>query len=171
MDNSPKRQSSTVLNTIVSYLLCTPIKSKITNENGVLKISTAGKIYNWYDCSDNFISTKTTNDFKPDKNGKYYAIVEGDRCNYITECFNYVSTPTIDIDLITNVSISPNPSQAVFTMDKEVDNYTVRNVYGQVVKKGINTSLIDMTSMGTGVYYVEINIGRKNFVKPIIKVD
>jgi hypothetical protein len=171
MDNSPKRQSTTVLNTIVSNLLCSSLKSTIVHESGTLRVSTLGKQYSWYDCSDNFITSAITNDFKPSKNGSYYAFVEGDKCNYITECYNFISTSTSDLDLITNITISPNPSQGLFTLDREVDEFTVRNVYGQEVRKGSRTNVIDMTSVQSGVYYIELIIGSSKVIRSIIKVD
>jgi uncharacterized protein YjdB len=171
LDNSPKRFTTTALNTIVSNLLCSPLKSSIVLEDRTLKVSSAGKKYYWYNCDNNFITSLTTNDFKPSENGSYFAYVEGEKCDVVTECFNFISTSNKEINQILDISISPNPAQALFNLDREVDEYIVRNIYGQEIKKGSKTNVIDMTNKYNGVYYVELISGKNRIIKPIIKID
>ncbi|MBN2891755.1 MAG: T9SS type A sorting domain-containing protein [Bacteroidales bacterium] len=69
------------------------------------------------------------------------------------------------------VAIYPNPSNGIFTIQAQ-GNVEITNVNGQVIKtidmNNVNSTKVDMTDFGTGIYFVRISSENTNTVQKII---
>lgn len=111
--------------------------------------------------------------------GSYIAILELVDTNYnslnpiIADTTNFIIMSIKDSD-ITNINIYPNPSTdyIIITSDKDIDNLTVYNNLGQIVKEinniNSNKSIININSLQSGIYTIKIEskgqIKTKNFI-------
>ena len=70
-------------------------------------------------------------------------------------------------------SIFPNPVTkghlSIQVLGEQVENYTIYNMAGQIVKSGIFSETVDVSRMDSGVYILEITIGEETFNKRFIK--
>jgi hypothetical protein len=89
----------------------------------------------------------------------------------------YMSVATVNINEISleNVSIYPNPSTGVFTINNNngTIDYTIRTIEGKVVRKISNVSSstisIDLSNENNGVYFLTVNEENTNKVFKIVK--
>ncbi|MBN2891756.1 MAG: T9SS type A sorting domain-containing protein [Bacteroidales bacterium] len=69
------------------------------------------------------------------------------------------------------VAIYPNPSNGIFTIQAQ-GNVEITNVNGQVIKtidmNNVNSTKVDMTDFGSGIYFVRISSENTNTVQKII---
>ncbi len=69
-------------------------------------------------------------------------------------------------------SIYPNPAKTTLNislLNATGKDYTIYNVVGQVVRKGIFTENIDIISLQSGVYILEVNTNNNKLMKRFIK--
>lgn len=86
-----------------------------------------------------------------------------------------------DWDLTNNINVYPNPSNGEFTFSIimpgsgdatiRVLDIVGREIYSQKMENisGEKTSLIDLKSMAQGIYYLDVQIGKKNYFRKLIK--
>ena len=84
----------------------------------------------------------------------------------VTDC------SAVDDDLSSRISIYPNPSDGIINIDIPETRATVRisNVIGKevkLIKLNSDTNTIDLSSLGSGMYFVEIQLSEKNIVSKI----
>ncbi|APY07067.1 hypothetical protein BWZ20_01555 [Winogradskyella sp. J14-2] len=112
-----------------------------------------------------------------DENGNII-ITGGDFGSSESVQFNALNPLSIDeYGLENNISFYPNPvnDNLNITVKQTTENlkYEVFNMMGQVVSKGDlapnNTSVIDMTSYQSGVYFVKLSTATSAFTKKIMK--
>ena len=88
---------------------------------------------------------------------------------------NYNTTCTLGInDLnLSSISIYPNPSKDRFHIDLKTDaDYTLSNVFGQEVKKGLlvsGTNELETKTLSTGLYLLKIESPEGSVSKKLIK--
>ena len=72
-----------------------------------------------------------------------------------------------------NVSIYPNPTKEKFFIDLQLEaNYTLSNVFGQEVKKGLlvsGTNELETNTLSTGIYLLKIDSPEGSMTKKLIK--
>ena len=70
-----------------------------------------------------------------------------------------------------NITLYPNPTTGVFTLNGEIENIFTISVFdmmGKEILTELNTNTIDMSNQDAGIYFVEIKSGdRKQIVKMI----
>ena len=92
-----------------------------------------------------------------------------------TKSFNsYVSGETIRTRNINDILVYPNPTinniQVKLASKAEGISYRIINVIGSVVKAGrLNSSLINVSDLNSGVYVIEANDGQKTLQTKFIK--
>jgi hypothetical protein len=76
---------------------------------------------------------------------------------------------------LANVAIFPNPTDGNITInltDNESWLIEINNYYGQVVKR-LNTNeqtvYLDLNLLPSGIYFVKISNGNKQYVKKLVK--
>ncbi|CAM4435519.1 M4 family metallopeptidase [Flavobacterium terrigena] len=82
-------------------------------------------------------------------------------------------TETNSNEVLTTLSLYPNPTRDVLNIETNSDsklNYSVTNYLGQVVKTGsIENNVLNVSSLNSGIYILEINDGQKSVTKKFIK--
>lgn len=86
---------------------------------------------------------------------------------------NFDATLNVENLSLEGISIYPNPSEGIITIENETDEIsvvTVMNLEGKVLRKHeINTTgTIDLSATGTGVYLVKVSNERGSFVERVL---
>ena len=55
-----------------------------------------------------------------------------------------------------NISIYPNPTKGIVTIDATIENYQIIDLVGNVVKTG-TSQVVDVTGLPTGIYVIQVN--------------
>jgi hypothetical protein len=72
---------------------------------------------------------------------------------------------------VQNISVYPNPSHGVFNIKSNNQNleYKLVNLQGQVLEIGsVSQSKVDFSKNAQGIYFLELNTGKKRFLKKIV---
>lgn len=111
--------------------------------------------------------------FMKDKNGGGVMIWElGQDCfgtNSLMEIIKTTMDGTIgqeELSVNNEVNIYPNPTQDVLNINKQVDNYRILSVTGELLLKGRNTNQINVGSLVSGTYFIVFNTD--NDIKPTV---
>ncbi len=124
-----------------------------------------GATYQWLNCDSNFmaISGATNQSYTATTNGSYAVVVSKNGCTDTSACqmINNVGIQTIDFG---NISIYPNPTTGMFTIDMgdydETINYTLTSIDGRIVAKNSNITdnkiMIDLSNESKGVYLLKL---------------
>lgn len=76
-------------------------------------------------------------------------------------------------EALTTISLYPNPTKDVLNIETNSStklSYSVTNYLGQVVKTGsIENNLLNVSSLNSGIYILEVNDGQKSVTKKFIK--
>ncbi|MCR9290963.1 MAG: T9SS type A sorting domain-containing protein [Bacteroidetes bacterium] len=86
--------------------------------------------------------------------------------------FNNMTAVT-PITVPPSLIIYPNPcSEQLFVEDTEIDNIRIFDMYGILVKevKGYPISIIDVSNLASGIYYLKISMDEHSVMKKIIKI-
>ncbi len=140
-----------------------------------LKCEDEGKEYYWVECIGGFSETF---------NAGICTISDADQLNlrcFFESSFQVYHDNSIEDCLITSteeisndpsIKIYPNPTNAYIsvTVNNKIDQIKVLNSYGQILKIEKSVSLIDLSNLGKGVYFLEIFSNNKKFVKKILKI-
>lgn len=79
-----------------------------------------------------------------------------------------------DIDFSSQITLYPNPSidninVNIPNTNNEDTSYIIFNTLGQQISKGLLIDTIDVSSLTTGNYFIELKIGKKKVTKQFIK--
>ena len=170
MDNGYEYTTDPILNTVVTILPCDLLNDEINHIDDALSVTAAGNLYSWYDCNTNELIQSGSNPFfLPSQNGNYYAIVEGDDCKTITDCYTYLGTNTDD-NITSLIKIYPNPTHSIINI-KGLDNNDEVTLYNYIGERLIKCkcSTLDISNESNGIYFIEINgetrIQKTKFIK------
>ncbi|NVO03908.1 MAG: proprotein convertase P-domain-containing protein, partial [Bacteroidetes bacterium] len=138
-------------------------------DNGSMLTSSATTGNQWYEQTGGLISGATSQNYTPTVNGYYYSVVtDANGCLSISNTVHYVSVSINEIAENTNINISPNPNNGMFTVavstiKTENMNLELRNIHGQIVfSKQIKVDFnykesFDFSILAKGVYYLRLN--------------
>lgn len=132
--------------------------ANVTENLGVLSVGTF-TAYQWYN-SDGAIPNATNNTFQPSENGEYWVYVTNQfGCSAYSDTLNYQSNGVRSI-VKEIVQIFPNPSNGKFVIEwnemKNVDNVSIIDNKGNLVKLLPVLSEYDLTDLPKGMYIIEI---------------
>ncbi len=83
---------------------------------------------------------------------------------------SYSEIRTIQIDLTTETRVFPNPFNTVLQIESNLDNYTIYDSVGKIVKEGTLTGTqIDLSDLREGIYLINLKSEHEQFTKKIIK--
>ncbi|MFK7787540.1 MAG: T9SS type A sorting domain-containing protein, partial [Crocinitomicaceae bacterium] len=127
-----------------------------------LMADATGVTYQWIDCSDNTpISGETSQSFTATVTGNYAVIIDNGTCSDTSMCVN-VSLGGIEDQIDLGMTISPNPSTGIFKVSFENVVSGVINILDakgrliQAKELNGNTSIIDLTSVQSGLYFLNV---------------
>jgi len=125
-----------------------------------------GATYQWLNCDSNFmaISGATNQSYTATTNGSYAVVVSKNGCTDTSACqmINNVGIANVGFG---NISIYPNPTNGLFTIDMgsydEAVNYTVSSIDGRIVTQKSNVIenkiTIDLGNESKGVYLLKLH--------------
>lgn len=142
-------------------LTITPINDTVSFSNGIITANTSNATYQWVDCANNQpINGATDQSFTPTISGSYSVIISLGNCSLTSACVTVTTLGTIDLNLVSELKIYPNPSHDVFNI--EINKNALLEIFdplGQKIKtENIiqGNSKLDLTMFPTGVYFIKI---------------
>ncbi len=112
---------------------------------------------------------------------KYYEIAIGNRRGglaiYDTDLKVATNTPTIDIATSSEVDIWPNPARDILRVRSNLDflqdaDFRIIDMAGRVVSQGrLLDGSIDISTLQSNIYLLEIQEGQDRYIQKIVKVD
>ena len=139
----------------------------ISENGGVLSTQTY-PVYLWY-LNGSPIPGATNIDYTPTQGGSYYVeVVNASGCAGQSDPVTF-SGVGID-ELITNVSIYPNPTSGVLHIQSElpIAFATVYNSIGKKIQVRLIDNELDLSQLSNGVYIVQLSINSHIITKRII---
>jgi hypothetical protein len=137
----------------------------ITNNTPTLTANETGATYQWIDCDngDVVIANETAATFTPLVNGNYAVIVTKDNCTDTSAC-ELVDNVGIDELIDTKISLYPNPTNGLITIDlgddNNTSNCTITSIAGKIVAQETTTQnklTVDLSAQSNGVYFLKVN--------------
>lgn len=160
---------------IVTDLSITNINIGVTKAGFTLTASQAGAMYEWIDCATNTpVVGATSQSFTPSANGQYKVKITVGTCTETSTCTD-VQGININEAFATHVNVFPNPATDFVTVDAgafTIDRVAIVNLEGRVlslVNVGANTTLIDLSMVSDGMYFMYIYSSENMVIKKLIK--
>src|SRR5690606_25094787 len=160
---------------IVTNLAITNINIGVTKAGFTLTASQAGAMYEWIDCATNTpVVGATSQSFTPSANGQYKVKITVGTCTETSTCTD-VQGININEAFATHVNVFPNPATDFVTVDAgafTIDRVAIVNLEGRVlslVNVGANTTLIDLSMVSDGMYFLYIYSSENMVIKKLIK--
>ena len=157
------------------------VDTSVTNSSPVLISNCVGATnYQWIDCGTMLpIAGETNETFIATTNGSYAVIVSQNGCTDTSNC-NIITG--VGVDEVINdfgILIYPNPNTGQFTIEKPIGlskevkmkllDATSKLILDKVIPIGKQKIEIDITQYSRGVYYLQLIVDEKVFVKQILK--
>lgn len=147
----------------LEFAQCPPRNLSISDKDGLLKVNTLNKKYQWLNCFNTMNPILSENEylFSPSQNGSYAIEVNSSGCIDTSDCFNFLSVNTIHVNEKSKVDIYPNPTKDFIHIvsDYEISSVEVFDINGNVIlfrspfKKQLN---LDLSLQPKGVYVLKV---------------
>ncbi|HLV38638.1 M28 family peptidase [Xanthomarina sp.] len=131
--------------------------------------------YQWYNCDTNtLLEGEINQDFHPIVTGNYAVEITMGTCAEMSDCA-LITTLAIEESASDYFKITPNPVSSILNIDSSLKSpifIYLYNVSGQLVtEKTSNTerSVIDMSALASGIYYLKIKGNEKVTTFKVIK--
>ncbi len=139
--------------------------------NGFTLMANAGSAsYQWINCADSvFIPGQAGQTFVATQDGNYAVIVSQNGCSDTSNCYTILGTGISIVDHTENISIYPNPTNALLYIHMDGIttsnvNLTLTNPLGQIVNQQIlNTdnqaveTEFDLKNLPAGIYFLSVS--------------
>lgn len=149
--------------------------SATVNGDNSITATPSGMNYQWLNCATNtLISGANAATFSPTANGTYsVVVVSADGCSDTSSCVA-VSTIGINELILSDISISPNPSNGLFKIyspSSVIQSIRIVNLNGKIVKEILvnDNSFELILEQEAGVYFVELTTEMGVVSKRIIR--
>lgn len=163
----------------VSLTFDAPIDATVTDNSPSLSANQTGATYQWIDCDNGNapIAGQTGQSFTATVNGNYAVEVTVGNCSETSACVT-VDNVGLDALELSSVTVYPNPSEGIFTVDfgslSSVATYSVVSVDGKVVRDvaqtQLSTTIVDLRTESKGVYFLNIaQDGKTRVFKLVVK--
>lgn len=160
------------------HLNIIPISSTVSQSGIVLTCVTPGVSYQWVSCpSYSPISGATAPSFTPDANGQFACITSNGGCFDTSACATVNGVGITDVKDVITISCFPNPAFDILNLQSSVDlgrtRLSITTATGVVIKevhhKLGTTCRIDVSSLASGIYFIEVANGDKKYRKKFVK--
>ncbi len=134
------------------------------NQNINSLVSSIANSYQWY-YNGSIISGAINQNLIPTQDGNYQVeITDINNCSSISAVYNYTYTGIDEISAINSVSIFPNPTNGIVTLEGAIiDKYdfeiSVFDLCGKMQFQERNVNVVDLTNLQAGIYYLTITSG------------
>ncbi|PCJ66691.1 MAG: hypothetical protein COA58_04320 [Bacteroidetes bacterium] len=139
-----------------------------------ISANATGATYQWVDCNNGNlpIDGETNSSYSATINGNYAVKVTSGECSNISDCV-YIGTADINEKAVTLYQLFPNPttSKVVITnFQSTISSINILDVTGKILASFTPTSsVIDMSMLPTGIYFIELFEGESKSTHKIIK--
>lgn len=152
------------------------VDASTTNSSPMLSANLPGASYQWIDCdnSNAIIPGEMEQTYTATSNGNYAVIIDDGNCVDTSACMSVFNVGLQDLHNST-LSISPNPSSAIFNIkfpEEGVYLLTVLDTQGKVllVKTTNETDVqIDLSDYESAVYFLRVERSAGSTVEKLIK--
>jgi len=156
------------------------IDNSVTNNTPIITANQSGASYKWLDCDNGnvVIIGETSQNFTATVTGNYAVEITVGNCVDTSACENIVVVGIDEESTNFNVSIFPNPTNGLITINfndgvSQETNYTITSIEGKVITNQTNivtnNVIIDLSNESKGVYFLKINSENNNAVYKLIK--
>ncbi len=155
------------------------VSDNTTSVSGVvITANNSNATYQWLDCDNGntAIVGETGQLFTATANGNYAVELFENGCTDTSACVNITSVGIDENTFANNVSIYPNPTKGLFTVQlgdiKQQTTVIVYSIVGQKVVYKIpqtNIVTIDLSNHEDGIYFVKIQNGDIVIIKRVVK--
>lgn len=147
-----------------------------TTTNGVtLTANQTGATYQWIDCNNGntAIINATNASYTATDNGIYAVVITVGNCSDTSDCVT-ISTVSLDEQADEmNLSLFPNPATSTLTIENEgvkIKTISILDVTGKTVETiSENTSIINVSNLNKGIYFLQIHTNKGLISKKFIK--
>ncbi len=164
---------------ITLNLTIIPNDTSVSQFGTSLQSNQPAAFYQWLDCNNNYaiIPGATFQTFTPAVNGNYAVQVDVNGCIDTSSCYNVTGVFVPYLSNL-NLTVTPNPSNGKYLISINLPhpialNISVRDLQGKVVYQSIygasNDQTIDITSLHSGIYVLEINNELFRIDKKLVK--
>ncbi len=155
------------------------VDTSVSRNLSTFTANETGATYQWLNCDSNYmvISGATNQAYTATTNGSYAVVVSKNGCTDTSACqmINNVGINTVDFK---NISIYPNPTNGLFTLDlgnnNKAVNYTITSIDGRIVEQKVNITdnkiMIDLSNENKGVYLLKLYNTKSSSVFRITKL-
>ena len=162
--------------TVTVNLTVNSIDNTVTNTAPTLTANQSGATYQWIDCdnANAYIAGETNQAYTATANGNYAVEITIGSCVDTSACENVVIIGVNEHIDKNDISIYPNPTNGLFTLNMGVINNSTVTVYDMlgklIVQQSILTKItsINLTGKNKGVYFVEIRSNSTTTVKKVL---
>ena len=134
--------------------------------------------YQWINCNnpDAVLDNANSESFVPTVDGSYAVIVTLGNCSKTSDCIT-ISNLSVKNNNLNSFSIFPNPSNGIFNISLEntMENSKIsvydlngRNVYKSKTLD-TNKKELDLNHLQSGIYILNISIGKSSYSQKIVK--
>ena len=148
----------------------------VTQSGSHLMADQSGAVYQWVNCNGMIpIAGATGQTFTPDSNGQYAVFLIKDGCVDSSGCINVTNVGvTAPGSTSTKMSVYPNPASGQITVKAWIGlaggQVLLRDMAGKVIRQEeikSNMLTIDVSTLSTGMYIVELNDGRERYMERV----
>jgi hypothetical protein len=141
----------------------------ITDNSPTYTANITGAIYQWIDCDTNQpILEETNQSFTATKNGSYAVDITQNGCTNRSSCLVVNTIDTQTEDTISSFKLYPNPTDGTVTVTITVQKISIFNYYGRKMLETSNSNF-DISSLTSGVYFMEIETDKGRTIKKIVR--
>ncbi len=161
----------------VALNVLAPIDITISHSEGTLTSNQNGATYQWIDCNGEPINPSENNqNFTASANGNYAVIVTINGCSDTSACYYVIITGIIENDFGNELSIYPNPTDGIFSIDlgiySNTATITISDLNGKIVSSR-NYSESQLTNIKIdepkGIYLLMVESGNKKAIVRLVK--
>jgi surface protein len=162
---------------ITLNLIINQVDNSTTLNGTIITANEVGAVYQWLECPNyTLISGASNQSYTAVSNGYYAVSISNNGCTDTSNCITVNSVGINNINALTDIIISPNPTNGVLNISSNLNQVaTIIKVYnslGQVILSGNHNNLntkVDISNFSKGMYYIEINANNKIYRTKLLK--
>lgn len=157
--------TTTGTNSTTVALYATPTTPTIS-QTGLVLNSSASTGNQWY-FNGTQISGQTGSSYTPSADGSYQVMVtDANGCTAMSTTYGYSVGISENNGSNSSIKIYPNPTQSTIQLEipSTIENYTtqIMDICGKTIFGNENQSIIDLSSLKNGIYFIEIRMNGKS---------
>lgn len=156
-------------------LTITNVDVATTATDDTIFANAIGAAYQWINCSDNSLITGENDaTYVATETGNYAVIVTEGSCTDTSACVNVTLTGVLNFNAEEDTyQVYPNPATdevIIANYHSGINHVAVMELTGKVIMSfKPSTELIDLSTLHSGIYFIQISVGDKTVTQKLIK--